>query len=212
MPKYINYRYIFPPRPKNAISPDDLNFWDNGTLICQPKLNGSNCLIFTNGQKIMVMNRHNQRLTNFQLSDAEVKNLYRGNGGWMILNGEYLNKSKSDETGQVFNHKFVIFDILCYDGDYLVGKTFEERVNLLDTLYDCIESEKDYLYSISTNVYRVKSYRDGFKSFFDKYTPIDMIEGVVLKRANARLELGATEQNNIKSQLKSRKPTKNYKY
>jgi ATP-dependent DNA ligase len=212
MPKYINYRYIFPPRPKNAISPDDLNFWDNGSLICQPKLNGSNCLIFTNGQKIMVMNRHNQRLTNFQLSDAEVKNLYRGNGGWMILNGEYLNKSKSDETGQVFNHKFVIFDILCYDGDYLVGKTFEERVNLLDTLYDCIESEKDYLYSISTNVYRVKSYRDGFKSFFDEYTPIDMIEGVVLKRANARLELGATEQNNIKSQLKSRKPTKNYKY
>jgi ATP-dependent DNA ligase len=212
MPKYINYRYIFPPRPKNAVSPDDLNFWDNGTLICQPKLNGSNCLIFTNGQKIIVMNRHNQRLTNFQLSDAEVKNLYRGNGGWMILNGEYLNKSKSDETGQAFNHKFVIFDILCYDGDYLVGKTFEERVNLLDTLYDCIESEKDYLYSISTNVYRVKSYRDGFKSFFDKYTPIDMIEGVVLKRANARLELGATEQNNIKSQLKSRKPTKNYKY
>ncbi len=212
MPKYINYRYIFPPRPKNAISPDDLNFWDNGTLICQPKLNGSNCLIFTNGQKIMVMNRHNQRLTNFQLSDVEVKNLYRGNGGWMILNGEYLNKSKSDETGQPFNHKFVIFDILCYDGDYLVGKTFEERVNLLNTLYDQIDSEKDYLYSISTNVYRVKSYRDGFKSFFDKYTPIDMIEGVVLKRANARLELGATEQNNIKSQLKSRKPTKNYKY
>ena len=212
MSKYINYRYIFPPRPKNAISPDDLNFWDNGTLICQPKLNGSNCLIFTNGHKIIVMNRHNQRLTNFQLTDAEVKNLYRGNGGWMILNGEYLNKSKSDETGQAFNHKFVIFDILCYDGDYLVGKTFEERVNLLDTLYDCIESEKDYLYSISTNVYRVKSYRDGFKQFFDKYTPIDMIEGVVLKRANARLELGATEQNNIKSQLKSRKATKNYKY
>jgi ATP-dependent DNA ligase len=212
MPKYINYRYIFPPRPKNAISPDDLNFWDNGTLICQPKLNGSNCLIFTNGQKIIVMNRHNQRLTNFQLTDVEIKNLYRGNGGWMILNGEYLNKSKSDETGQAFNHKFVIFDILCYDGDYLVGKTFEERVNLLDTLYDQVDSEKDYLYSISTNVYRVKSYRNGFKEFFDKYTPIDLIEGVVLKRANARLELGATEQNNIKSQLKSRKPTKNYKY
>jgi ATP-dependent DNA ligase len=210
--KYLNYRYIYPARPKNAISPDDLNFWDNGSLICQPKLNGSNCLIFTNGQKIIVMNRHAQRLTNFQLTDAEVKNLYRGNGGWMVINGEYLNKSKLDETGQAFNHKFVIFDILCYDGDYLVGKTFEERVSLLDTLYDQIDSEKDYLYSISTNVYRVKSYRDGFKEFFDKYTLIDMIEGVVLKRAHARLELGATEQNNIKSQLKSRKATKNYKY
>jgi ATP-dependent DNA ligase len=212
MPKYITYRYIYPPRPKNAISPDDLNFWDNRTLICQPKLNGSNCLIFTNGVKVIVMNRHNQRLTNFQLSDDEVKNLYRGDGGWLILNGEYLNKSKMDETGQPFNHKFVIFDILCFNGDYLVGKTFEERINLLDTLYDNVESEKDYLYNISTNVYRVKSYRNGFKDFFDKYTPIDMIEGVVLKRANARLEVGASEQNNVKSQLKSRKATKNYKY
>ena len=212
MPKYLTYRYIFPPRPKNAISPDDLNFWDNGTLICQPKLNGSNCLIFTNGVKVIVMNRHNQRLTNFRLTDEEIKSLYRGNGGWMILNGEYLNKNKMDETGQPFNHKFVIFDILCFNGDYLVGKTFEERINLLDTLYDTNESEKDYLYNISTNVYRVKSYRSGFKDFFDKYTPIDMIEGVVLKRANARLEVGASEQNNVKSQLKSRKPTLNYKY
>jgi hypothetical protein len=212
MPKYLTYRYLYPPRPKNAISPDDLSFWDNGSLICQPKLNGSNASIYTNGQKIIIMNRHGQRLTNVRVSDSEILSLYRGNGGWMILNCEYLNKSKSDETGQPFNHKFVIFDILCYDGDYLVGKTFEERVNLLDTLYDQVDSEKDYLYSISTNVYRVKSYRDGFKEFFDKYTPIDIIEGVVMKRCNAKLEVGSSELNNSKSQIKCRKSTKNYKY
>jgi hypothetical protein len=212
MPKYLTYRYLYPPRPKNAISPDDLSFWDNGSLICQPKLNGSNASIYTNGQKIIIMNRHGQRLTNVRVSDSEILSLYRGNGGWMILNCEYLNKSKSDETGQPFNHKFVIFDILCYDGDYLVGKTFEERVNLLDTLYDQVDSEKDYLYSISTNVYRVKSYRDGFKEFFDKYTPIDVIEGVVMKRCNAKLEVGSSELNNSKSQIKCRKSTKNYKY
>ena len=212
MPKYLTYRYLYPPRPKNAISPDDLSFWDNGSLICQPKLNGSNASIYTNGQKIIVMNRHGQRLTNVRVSDSEILSLYRGNGGWMILNCEYLNKSKSDETGQPFNHKFVIFDILCYDGDYLVCKTFEERVNLLDTLYDQVDSEKDYLYSISTNIYRVKSYRDGFKEFFDKYTPIDIIEGVVMKRCNAKLEVGSSELNNSKSQIKCRKSTKNYKY
>jgi hypothetical protein len=212
MPKYLTYRYLYPPRPKNAISPDDLSFWDNGSLICQPKLNGSNASIYTNGKKIIIMNRHGQRLTNVRVSDSEILSLYRGNGGWMILNGEYLNKSKSDETGQAFNHKFVIFDILCYDGDYLVGKTFEERVNLLDTLYDQVDSEKDYLYSISTNVYRVKSYRDGFKEFFDKYTPIDVIEGVVMKRCNAKLEVGASELNNTKSQIKCRKKCNSYKY
>ena len=212
MPKYINYRYIYPPRPKNAISPEDLIFWDNGSLLAQPKLNGSNCLIFTNGVKTIVMNRHNQRLTNFRLTDDEIKSLYRGDGGWLILNGEYLNKNKMDETGQSFNHKFVIFDILCYDGDYLVGKTFEERVELLDVLFGQNESEKDYLYSVSTNVYRVKSYINGFSDLFNKLTPIDMIEGLVMKRKNARLELGSSEMNNVKSQIKCRKATKNYKY
>ncbi len=212
MPKYLTYRYIYPPRPKNAISPEDLNFWDNGSLLAQPKLNGSNCLIFTNGQKFVVMNRHNQRLTNFRLTDAEIQNLYKGNGGWLILNGEYLNKNKSDETGQPFNHKFVIFDILAFDGDYLVGKTFQERIQLLDSLYGKVDSDKEYLYSISTNVYRVKSYEGEFQNLFDKLTPIDMIEGLVMKRKTARLEIGTSELNNVKSQLKCRKPTRNYKY
>ena len=191
MSKYINYRYLYPPRPKNAISPEDLTFWDNNSLLAQPKLNGSNCLIFTNGVKVIVMNRHNQRLTNFRLTDEEVKSLYRGNGGWLILNGEYLNKSKMDETGQPFNHKFVIFDILCYDGDYLVGKTFEERVQILDSLYDQRNCEKEYLFGISENVYRVKSYLTGFNELYNKLTPIDMIEGLVMKRKNAKLEIGS---------------------
>jgi hypothetical protein len=211
MAKYLNYRYIFPPRPKNAIPDTELGFWDNGSLVAQPKLNGSNCVIFTNGEKTIVMNRHNQRLTNFNISDNEIKDIYRGEG-WMILNGEYMNKSKSDENNQVFNHKFVIFDILGFNGEYLVGKTFEERIQLLDSIYGQVDSEKEYLFKVTENVYRVKSYVDDFKSLYDKLTPIDMIEGLVMKRKNARLELGTSENNNTKSQLKCRKSTKNYKY
>ena len=211
--RYDKWRFIFPPRPRNAISPDDLNFWDNGTLICQCKLNGSNATIYTDGKKVVVMNRHGQRLTNVRVDESEILNLYRGTGGWLILNGEYLNKSKMDETGQPFNHKFVIFDILCYDGDYLVGKTFQERINLLDTLYGQIECEKEYLFGVSENVYRVKSYRNGFKDFFDKYTTNNsLVEGLVMKRRNARLEVGASELNNTKSQIKCRVACKNYKY
>lgn len=209
--KYDKYKYLYPPRPKNAISPDELDFWDNGTLICQPKLNGSNFMLFTNGKSIITMNRHGQRLTGVNISDSEILSLYRGNG-WLVLNGEYLNKSKMDENKQNFNHKLVIFDILCYDSDYLVGRTFEERLNILDELYGKNASEKDYLFNISENIYRVKSYRSDFKSHFDSWTKIDMVEGVVLKRSSAKLELGYTEQNNTKSQLKSRKRTLNYKY
>ena len=210
---YNSFRYIFPPRPKNAIPDSDLNFWDNGSLLAQPKLNGSNCVIFTNGEKLMVMNRHSQYMTNVDIQRQEILDLFKGDiGKWMVLNGEYLNKSKQDENRQTFNHKLVIFDILVYNSDYLVGKTFQERINLLDELYGQKDSEKSYLYSISNNVYRVKSFENGFKSIYDQLTPIDLIEGLVLKRKNARLEIGNTENNNIKSQLKARKATKNYKF
>lgn len=212
MSEYNTYRYIYPPRPKNAIPPSDLEFWDNGSLIAQPKLNGSNCVIFTDGESQMIMNRHNQRLTNFRLTDDEIKQIYRGDGEWMIINGEYMNKNKKDETNNPFNHKLVIFDILTFKGDYLLGKTFEERIYILDEIYGQVECEKDYLYKITDNVYRVKSYKTGFSELFDKLTPIDMIEGLVMKRKDARLERGNTENNNTKSQLKSRKVTKNYKF
>ena len=210
--KYASFRYIYPPRPKNPIPNTELSFWDNGSLIAQPKLNGSNCLIFTNGVKHIAMNRHNGRMTNFQIKDEEIAALYKGTGGWTVLNGEYMNKSKQDENRSLFNHKFVIFDILVDDGDYLVGKTFEERIALLDSMFGQEDSEKDYLYGISENVYRVKSYMNGFNMLYDRLTPIDMIEGLVMKRKSARLEMGNTELNNVKSQIKCRKETKNYKY
>jgi hypothetical protein len=210
--KYTSFRYLYPPRPKNPIPNTELTFWDNGSLIAQPKLNGSNCLIFTNGVKHISMNRHNGRLTNFQLKDEEIKELYKGSGGWTVLNGEYLNKNKQDENRKAFNHKFVIFDILVNDGDYLVGKTFEERITLLDTMFGQNECEKIYLYGISENVYRVKTYENQFNMLYDTLTPIDLIEGLVLKRKTARLEMGTSELNNVKSQIKCRKETKNYKY
>ena len=70
--KYSTYRYIYPPRPKNAIPYNELDLWDNNTLVGQPKLNGSNTTIYTNGTKVIVMNRHNQRLSNFKISESEI--------------------------------------------------------------------------------------------------------------------------------------------
>lgn len=210
--KYDNFRYIYPPRPKNAINPNEIDSWDNGSLVGQVKMNGSNATIYTNGEKYFIMNRHGQRLTGVQLTKEEINDLYRGDGRWMVINGEYMNKQKKDENNLPFNHKFVVFDILVYNGEYLVGKSFEDRVKLIDELYGQVESNKEYLYKISDNIFRVKSYYDLFSQLFEKYTKIDMIEGLVFKRRNAKLEMGNTEENNTRSQIKARKPTKNYKY
>lgn len=210
--KYNYYRYVWPPRPKNAIPPKDLNYYDNGSMIAQPKLNGSNATIYTNGVEIFTMNRHGDRLTRFEIKSEEILSLYKGTGGWSAFNGEYMNKSKYDENKKLFNHKFVIFDILINDGDYLISKTVEQRIELLDKMFGKIDSEKDYLYSVSDNIYRVKSYENNFNMIYDKFIEVDMLEGLVLKRKNARLETSGSELNNTKMAIKCRKPTLNYKF
>jgi ATP-dependent DNA ligase len=205
-------KYIYPPRPKNTIHDSELDIYEGQNMTAQIKTNGSNCVLSTNGIDYRVMNRHGQRMTNFRLTYDEIKDIYQGTGEWMMINAEYLNKNKYDEKNQKFNHKLIIFDILVYNNEYLVGSTFEQRINLLDKIYGQVNSEKDYLYRISENVYRVKSYDVGFKSLFDKYTPIDLVEGLVLKRKNSKLEISSGAENNWRGQVKSRKPTKNYKY
>ena len=208
MIKYQSFQYIFPPRPKNPIPDTDLKIWDNGMMIAQPKINGSNCTIYTNGKDIYVYNRHGQRLTGFDISKDEILKLYNGNG-WMVLNGEYTNKSKKDINGDVFSNKFCLFDILVKDNNYLIGTTFQQRVDMIDELYGI---PNDYIGQITENTYRIKSFNRDFKQIFDDLTKIDMVEGLVLKRKSAKLEIGTSENNNSKSQIKARKPTKNYKF
>ena len=209
--KYENFSYIYPPRPKNAVDPSNIPNWQNSGMVAQPKMNGSNSVIFIDDSKVITMNRHNQRLTNFRIDNSEITSLNNTNN-WLVLNGEYLNKSKRDENGELFNHKLIIFDILVYDNKYLVGSSFQERIELLDKLFGTNESEKPYLYGISENVYRVKSYTENFKELFENLSEIDMIEGLVCKRKNSKLELALREDNNSKSQIKFRKKTKNYKF
>lgn len=208
---YNKFSYIYPPRPKNAAPIPDIVRYDNGSMVFQPKFNGSNCSIYTNGIEFKVFNRHNEKLTNFNLTQEEMSNIFKcEKGKWMLINGEYLNKSKKDEKGETFNHKLIIFDILVFDGDYLLNSSFQERIKLMDNIYGQIECDKEYLYKISENIYRTKSYYTGFSPLYSKLHKIDMIEGLVGKRLTAKLEMGTTENNNSKSQIKFRKPTKNY--
>jgi hypothetical protein len=208
MIKYQSFQYIFPPRPKNPVPHTDLKMWDNGMMIAQPKLNGSNCTIYTNGRDIYVYNRHGQRLSGFNISKDEILSIYRGKG-WLVLNGEYMNKSQKDKNGEVFNHKFCLFDILVLDNNYLIGTTFQQRIEIMDKLYGI---PKDFVGSISENCFRIKSYDKGFIDLYNEFINVDMVEGLVLKRKTAKLEVGTSENNNSKSQIKVRKPTKNYKF
>lgn len=214
-------KYIYPPRPETCFPRKGMDIFDNGTFIGQPKFNGSCCEVYIGGENYddktskvsyhwKVMNRHKQPLTNCKLSSEEFRSIL-DNKGMNLFVGEYMNKSKKDENNQTFNHKLVLFDILVYNNEYLIGKTFRERLNILYNIVKPVE-ENLYSYKITDNIYITKSFDENFSNIWDKLVSIDMIEGMVLKRSNAGLELGLREVNNTKSQLKCRKATKLYNH
>ena len=218
MAEFQSYTYLYPPRPEHTTHPNQLGKYDNDKFIAQPKYNGTCCNVFISEDEVVVMNRHKGKISS-DYSKIDFKGLHRGTG-WIVLSGEFLNKNKKGENGKPFNLKFVIWDILVYQGDYLIGSTFEDRVKLLDELYPCykmrvgddFENYKHLCFTNSDNVYRAPNYYANFELLFHDLAKTDLYEGVVLKRRDGKLTYGLTEKNNHGWQIKSRKPTKNYDF
>lgn len=210
MKPYIDFQYLFPPRPElKAPSTIIPNY--EGRFIAQPKLNGSCAVLFTDGNEIIMMNRHKEQFSRECLIDKEeLKKLHKGKG-WLVLTGEYMNKSKKDSEGKIFNGKFVIFDILVYQNEYLVGTTFKERQELINELYPSQVFDK-YISIISSSLYKVNNIETNITQSWNDIVKTDMYEGFVLKNPQGILDVGYRSANNTGWQVKIRKPTKNYQY
>jgi hypothetical protein len=210
MKEYNSFKYIFPPRPETRTPPTGLGTYERMGFIAQPKLNGSCALLFTNGSQAKLMGRHNNTFVRQLIPEETLCSLHRG-AGWMVLVGEYMNKSQRDSKGNLFNARLVIFDILVHNGKHLVGSTFGQRQALLDSLYDT-KPYDDFISSIGGPLYRVNNITQDFTGNYTRATGVQMYEGLVLKRPTGSLENGMREANNTGWQVKIRKPTKNYSY
>jgi len=204
-------KYIYPPRAETKIAPESLPIFEKmGKFLAQPKLNGSSTEIYFDDKgTVKTYNRHHDVISH-KMDVKELESLHRGNGE-MVLCGEYLNKNQKDETGNYWNHKYVIWDIIVYEGKHLLGSSFEERYKLLNKLYPD-NPVKKHLHQISSNCYRINAILSDFKSIFEDISKFDIYEGLVLKRLDGKLENGTTENNNTRTQIKCRKGTKNYRF
>lgn len=207
---YDRYRYLFPPRPEVKAPASSIKTYEKMGMWAQPKLNGSCSLLFTDGKDAVFMNRHQEKFARELLDKEELKSLHRGNG-WMVLVGEYMNKSQKGPDRKVFNAKFVIFDILVYDGKYLIGSTFRERQELLDRIFISAPHD-EWIDKISENVFRVHNFKTENDKRWQELVKVEMYEGLVFKRPDGKLGTGYTGANNTGWQVKVRKPTKNYTY
>ena len=214
--RFIDYRgqFLYPPRVESKLQPISLDKFDNGDYVGQPKLNGSNTSVTISESVAIPKERHN---TFFSIPPKfDFKSLHRGNG-FMCLTGEFMNKSKKDNTGMPFRG-FCIWDIVAYNNKILVGSTIEERISLLNKLYpskDAIKTKEGITYLFKTDVqdiYKVNNFYNDFSEIYDKISKVDMVEGFVLKRKSGKLEMMTREQNNVGWSVKVRKPTSNYKF
>lgn len=218
---YNSFYYLYPPRPEVKIPSNDLEVFETGEYIAQPKYNGSACMVFTNGSDLHVYNRHRQPLTN--VSPAIDFKRLSVTGKWFVYAGEYLNKSKTGETGIKEKDKFVIWDILVCNGKTLVGETMLNRLMLLEQMYPSSRGivDKDgkmqgvYEHLCITRmegIYKAPTYEGYFFPLYNDLVKTDLYEGLVLKKKQSKLKFGLQEKNNTEWQVKCRKETKIYKF
>jgi len=140
--------------------------------------------------------------------------------GYMVVSGELLNKAKLDEHGKRLDG-FVIWDILVYESEYLIGKTTIERLELLENIFPSTRMKvtetgiQEYQHLCLTNlqgIYKVPTYTKYFEGLYTSLIQTDLYEGMVLKKVKATLDFGFNSDNNSRWQLKIRKPTKNYAF
>lgn len=207
---YPSFRYIYPPRPETKSPPSGLPTYERMGFVAQPKLNGSCAVLFLDGKSSRMMGRHNNVFAREIIDPEHLKRLHRGNG-WLVLVGEYMNKSQKDSRGKVLNG-FVIFDVLVHNGKHLHGTTFLDRQRLLDTLFPSASDHDDFIENVSPSVYRAKNFSANFSELWKKAVKVEMIEGFVLKRASGVLDQGFKSSNNTGWQVKIRRSSKNYSY
>lgn len=217
---FNQYKYVYPPRPINRISVDEIGKYDNGEYLAQPKYDGTCVNVFISENFLKVMNRHNQEIANPYFTDIDYTSIHKGKG-FMVVSGELLNKNKTGEDGKPFNKCLVLWDVLVYEGEYLLGQTTEQRLILLESLYPCqrmqvsdkgIESYEHICCTGIKGIYKAPTYTKYFTALYNDLIKTQLYEGIVLKRSDAKLTFGFNEKNNFEYTLKCRKETKNYKF
>lgn len=206
MLKYTQYGYVWPPRPENAIPDTMLDSYEEKGWSGQVKKNGTCSLAFSNGTDVVFKTRHNEdhkAWTPGAEHKAFFKSLSR-DGQWCVFEAELLHSK-----GNSVKNTWYIFDIIVWQGDYLVGTTFNQRQALLQEIFKgkLKEGNADH-WVIEDKIWLAKPIKDFRKTWEGLVHSED--EGIVLKDPNAKLKLCNKQNSNAGWQLKCRRPHKNY--
>ncbi len=228
--------YIYPPRAETCVPRNEAKIFMDMGWKPQYKYNDSRCLIkILPGNNIELWNRHGERFRTYTAPDWLHMELLEVAGAlgltsdsWHLLDGGLL-----DQKHQAIKDTIVIWDILVKEGEHLLGTTYQERYQILQ---NSISSEETFWYTHKTHQpinfgikltnhtllarqYEPKDYESMWQTVqtvnAPYSTPTDIkpvLEGVIIKDPNGRLEMGYKEKNNTDWMVKSRVTTGRHRF
>jgi hypothetical protein len=240
--KVQDTQYIFPPRAQDAIPLSDAGLFAELGWIAQLKYNDSRCLIkyLPNGS-IELWNRHAERFRDYEPPtwlldqlDTVAQRLNLSRTSWTLLDGGLIHAKHA-----AIKHTIVIWDILVLDGQHLLGSTYGDRYNHLTSQ---LATASPFLYSgkgcadlnigikIADNILMPSNHPDNWPGIWENvieranafwtigkpgdknYDIKPLIEGLVFKDLDGKLEMGYKEKNNSKWMCRSRVETGRHRF
>ncbi len=207
---------IYPPRPKGAVPPNDLEHYDSlGVFCAQPKYNGSRSVIHVSPERrVEIFSRHGRAHLNYSMPLAiqneilALPGLPQGVEIW--LDGELLMKTTAEDT----KGKIVLFDVLHYK-EYLFLKYNQvERLKILEDICGRptkLDPWRGMGYQISDNLLMAPTFYTNFKDEFVKDYG-DEVEGLVLRKKNSVIDNFGQKEYEVSWLIRCRRPHNNYHF
>ena len=227
--QYPEYKKImYPPRPKLSIPNNKIKDYEDKGYVGQLKFNGTRTMIeIAPGGKISLWTRRKELHKAYVLSkqlEADILSIYEGldQTKTTILDGELMHSKTKN-----LKNTMILFDILVCNSDYFVGMSMLDRYRILDDICGnpnehesktgrklaarCRVFEGD-TYRYLDNLWMAECFFFNLEHLYNSRIDMDEIEGVVLKKPDAPLGWGISQNNNDNWLIRCRKPNKNYNF
>jgi hypothetical protein len=198
-------QFVPPPRPEHKVHPSTLGYYERKGWVVQAKKNGtSNLVTVRDGEPVDWVNRRGEPHKQWAPTPASKKGFQGLDvGGPCVFLTELLHSKVSG--GPRDTH--YLFDVLVYDGEWLVGTTYAQRYEILlrHFLKDSPSMEWSH-FVVTPKLWLARNRRPGedYQKLFQRLDkPED--EGLVLKDPAGRL----AREGHPGWAVKSRRQTKN---
>lgn len=208
---YNEFKFLYPPRPENAIAPHLMGYYEAQGWVAQYKKNGTNTIIAIGPDKeIILKTRHGEDHKAWSLTDSladSLRDLFPERE-WFVLCAELMHSKTPTIKDSLYIH-----DCLVWNSKFLLGSTFLSRNLLLtERLATNVETKSHYLVDSTGKLWFAKLLTKDFLGTFQSIKDPQVDEGLVLKNPHGKLSLCLTPKANQSWSVKCRHETKNYRY